>query len=150
MKRKVNILSVFLLLSTCLIAQQSATTPKKFFNIQKVVIPAILQVVDGSVVFEDADGNEVELDIIELCGIYSEYNSPEDAYKDLYGEKQLNELKDDIKDSWLEYREENDKEMTDESLQSLIDKDIEEKILDELNDDYCCRELSNGNVLIQE
>ena len=99
---------------------------------------------------DDTEGIEVELDIIELCGSYSEYDSPEDAYKDLYGEKQLNELKDDIKDSWLEYREENDKEMTDESLQSLIDKDIEEKILEELNDDYCCRELSNGNVLIQE
>ena len=58
MRRKLNILSLYLLLSTCLMAQQSATTPKKFFNIQKVVIPAILQVVDGSVVFEDADGNQ--------------------------------------------------------------------------------------------
>ena len=68
MRRKVNILSIVLLLSTCLMAQQSATTPKKFFNIQKVVIPAILQVVDGSVVFEDADGNQT-INALETCYI---------------------------------------------------------------------------------
>lgn len=68
MRRKLNILSLCLLLSTCLMAQQSATTPKKFFNIQKVVIPAILQVVDGSVVFEDADGNQT-INALETCYI---------------------------------------------------------------------------------
>ena len=51
-------------------------------------------------------------------------------------------------EEWLYYRKEHDKEMTDERLQSLVDDDVEEKILKELNDDYCCRELSNGGVLI--
>ena len=68
MKRRLNILLICMVLSAGLIAQQSATTPTKFFNIQKVVIPAILQVVDGSVRFEDADGNQT-INAQEACQI---------------------------------------------------------------------------------
>ena len=68
MKRRLNILLICMVLSAGLVAQQSATTPTKFFNIQKVVIPAILQVVDGSVRFEDADGNQT-INAQEACQI---------------------------------------------------------------------------------
>ena len=44
MSKKLYILFIGVMLSVGLFAQQSAVTPKKFFNIQKVVIPAILQV----------------------------------------------------------------------------------------------------------
>ncbi len=62
-------LVVCALLSAGVYAQQAATTPKRFFNIQKVVIPAILQVEDGSVYFEDADGNQT-INAQEVCYIH--------------------------------------------------------------------------------
>ena len=69
MSRKIYILFVGALLSLGLFAQQAAVTPKKFFNIQKVVIPAILQVEEGSVYFEDADGNQT-INAQEVCYIH--------------------------------------------------------------------------------
>lgn len=67
--RKIHILFVCAWLSLGLFAQQFAVTPKKFFNIQKVVIPAILQVEEGSVYFEDADGNQT-INAQEICYIH--------------------------------------------------------------------------------
>lgn len=69
MNHKIYILFVCALMSLGLYAQQSAVTPKKFFNIQKVVIPAILQVEEGSVYFEDADGNQT-INAQEVCYIH--------------------------------------------------------------------------------
>ena len=69
MSRKIYILIVCTLISLGVYAQQSAVTPKKFFNIQKVVIPAILQVEDGSVYFEDTDGNQT-INAQEVCYIH--------------------------------------------------------------------------------
>ena len=69
MSRKIYILFLCTLMSWGLFAQQSAVTPKKFFNIQKVVIPAILQVEEGSVYFEDGNKNQT-INAQEVCYIH--------------------------------------------------------------------------------
>jgi len=40
-------------------AQSTAKSAAKYFNIQKVVLPPDLKIVDGSIQFQDADGNNV-------------------------------------------------------------------------------------------
>ena len=69
MMRKIYILIVCTFWAMNFFAQLSAVTPKRFFNIQKVVIPAILQVEEGSVYFEDADGNQT-INAQEVCYIH--------------------------------------------------------------------------------
>ncbi len=58
MSRRLTIVLLFVVSAAIVFGQQSAVTPPKFFNIQKVVIPAILEVEEGSVYFSDADGNQ--------------------------------------------------------------------------------------------
>ena len=69
MSRKIYILTICALCWLGLLAQQSAVTPKRFFNIQKVVIPAILQVEEGSVYFEDGNKNQT-INAQEVCYIH--------------------------------------------------------------------------------
>ena len=69
MRLKLYILIVGLGMSFGLLAQQAAVTPKRFFNIQKVVIPAILQVEEGSVYFEDGNKNQT-INAQEVCYIH--------------------------------------------------------------------------------
>lgn len=74
--------------------------------------------------FEDTDyGNNTELDIISLCGSFTEYPSYTDWYKDRKGQKGLDEL---IKDY----------ELTDED-------EIEEQCKKELEDDTWYQELED-------
>lgn len=57
--RNISLLFIALVLSSTAYAQWSATSETKYVNIQKVVIPPTLEVVEGSLKFADANGNNV-------------------------------------------------------------------------------------------
>jgi len=59
MKRTSLIFLVALCCTLSSLAQSSAESKNKYFNIQKVVLPPYLQIVEKSVQFKDADGNNV-------------------------------------------------------------------------------------------
>jgi len=59
MKHNHIILFAALMCYTSVIAQSSTESSLKYFNIQKTVLPPYLTIVNNSVQFKDADGNEV-------------------------------------------------------------------------------------------
>lgn len=59
MKYKYLFLSLATLCCANIVAQSTAKSASKYFNIQKVVLPPDLQIVDNSIQFTDGDGNNV-------------------------------------------------------------------------------------------
>jgi len=62
------IITLSTLIFSALMAQKEATTKPQSFNIQKEIKPPFLEIVEGSVVFEDASGNNM-IDADENCTI---------------------------------------------------------------------------------